>query len=553
MVAAAGGSDVISSRTAVLATCWILLSLLAITVLYQRVMLINRVSTPKTPEALEDRAVEALGKIGYSPDSAASTAYGMGWSLDYANFIGRTSTEPDRWKRLATERPEALYLWYRTSPRPLIPFGGENRVAGLNPPLNAGGMTLIVVDASGRLSEFVAVPQPIQENAPHAPTNWTALFEAAAVPMASFSPVAPRVLPPVFADERMAWEGHLPQLPDQLFRIEAAGYGGKPVYFVVSGQWSQSSRAPQAAVPLFNVVISGVAAFIMPSLMLAGALLARRNVKLGRGDRQGAFRAATFVVLTQVAVWILDPHVMPLSTDVNRFFAALGSALFDAALLWLTYLGLEPYVRRYSPDSLIGWTRLLAGRWRDPRVGADVMAGVCAGLAMTVFYAAHNVVPPLFGRPEPMPFAIDPTLLLGARPALAALIGRISGAVQQSMLGVVGMVALLIWLRKPWLATLAGIVIFTPVALAGMFPAGTPWLDLAIGGAIISVFVITIVRYGVLATMAALATHFVLLRSPVTLQASSWRAPIGVWFVATIVVAGIGSVYIAHRGAARTT
>ena len=30
--------------------------------------------------------------------------------------------------------------------------------------------------------------------------------------------------------------------------------------------------------------------------------------------------------------------------------------------MWLTYLGLEPYIRRYSPDSLLGWTTLC---WPD--------------------------------------------------------------------------------------------------------------------------------------------------------------------------------------------
>ena len=70
------------------------------------------------------------------------------------------------------------------------------------------------------------------------------------------------------------------------------------------------------------------------------------------------------------------------------------------ALMWLTYLGLEPYIRRYSPDSILGWTRLLAGKWSDPRVGVDVIIGVSAGLAMTVLYAVHNLLPPLLGIPS---------------------------------------------------------------------------------------------------------------------------------------------------------
>src|SRR4030095_11340065 len=102
--------------------------------------------------------------------------------------------------------------------------------------------------------------------------------------------------------------------------------------------------------------------------------------------------------------WLLsDTHVSVFSTEVERFFGAVGRGLFSAGLLWVSYLGLEPYVRRFSPSSLTGWTRLLAGGWRDPHVGRDVAVGVAAGLALTLLYALHNIIPILAGRPEPMP------------------------------------------------------------------------------------------------------------------------------------------------------
>ncbi len=49
-------------------------------------------------------------------------------------------------------------------------------------------------------------------------------------------------------------------------------------------------------------------------------------------------------------------------------------------------------------------------------------------------------------------------------------------------------------------------------------------------------------------TMAALATHFVLLRAPLTLDLASWRGPLGLWFVGLIALAGFGAVYIARHG-----
>jgi serine/threonine-protein kinase len=548
VVAAAGGSAAVSGVTAAATAAWIVLSLVLIVVLYQRIMLVNRVPAPKTPEALQDRAVEMLGRLGYT-DPPAAAAWGLGFSLDYARFIAETDTSPGRWNRLRASRPEALYLWYRTSPRPLVPLGGLNRVSVGNPPLTASGMTMTAVSASGRLAEFLAVPPPV-ETSPAAPASvdWNVLFDAAGLDMSAFTPAAPRIVPPVHAHERTAWEGRIEEVPGHTIRVEAAAFAGRPVYFVIAGPWARSARAAPPPKALFTTVTAALETLIVPALMLAGAILARRNVKLERGDRRGAFRAAAVVFILLMVAWLFKPHVLPPGEDVDRFFSAAASALFNAAILWLTYLGLEPYVRRHSPDSLIGWTRLLAGRWRDPRVGTDVMVGVSAGLAMTVAFAVHNVIPPLAGRAEPQPIAMDPMLIAGTREVLAFLCGRIASATQTAMLCVVGYVALRLLLRRPWLAGVAAVILFTPAAINGMFPPGTPLLDLALGTVLIAVFVAVIVRSGLLATMAALTTHFVLLRAPLTLDLGSWRAAAAWWFLALVVIAGLGSVYLAWRG-----
>ena len=105
-------------------------------------------------------------------------------------------------------------------------------------------MTLVTVDMAGRLSEFLAVPSPIQPSAPSAPADFSKLFEAAGLDMRTFLPVQPRWVPAVFADERKAWEGRLPDRPDLPVRVEAAAAWGLPVAFEFIGPWSQSSRAP---------------------------------------------------------------------------------------------------------------------------------------------------------------------------------------------------------------------------------------------------------------------------------------------------------------------
>jgi hypothetical protein len=46
-----------------------------------------------------------------------------------------------------------------------------------------------------------------------------------------------------------------------------------------------------------------------------------------------------------------------------------------AVLLWLAYVAIEPSARRYWPDSLISWNRLLSGKLRDTLVASHVLGG----------------------------------------------------------------------------------------------------------------------------------------------------------------------------------
>ena len=217
-------------------------------------------------------------------------------------------------------------------------------------------------------------------------------------------------------------------------------------------------------------------------------------------------------------------------------------------MLWLTYLGLEPYVRRFAPESLIGWTRLIAGGWRDPIVGRDIAIGVSAGLLMTLAFAVHNLVPSLMGRLEPMPVAGGSQLaLLSGRYAFAVLFSDVQNAMTSAMLGVGGFVAFRVLLKRRWIAALAAVVCFAPVVLNGMFEPGQPALDVVLGLSITIIFVVAIGWTGLLASIAALATHFILLRAPLTTDLSTWRAPATFILLGTVVGAGVYGCLVAAR------
>jgi serine/threonine-protein kinase len=553
MVAAAGTAGTVTTRTAVAATAFIVIGSLIVLALYQRILMSNLAPLPKPPVALADRAQEIVVKLGYG-DSVHASASGFGTSRDWPNYVAANFRDQDRWNRLRVTRPETFIFWYRTSPRVLRPIGDTLPVEGLNPPLNIAGMTLVVLDPAGRLSEFHAVPEPQPDaTAPTPPpTNWNALFEAAGLSMSAFTPSTPTWRPAVFVDERMAWAGTLPELPDSPIRVEAAATAGRPVFFAITGPWSRSARTALPPVqPLMSRITSAITALVMPALIVLAAVLARRNVTHGRGDRRGAFRAAAAIFFFLMGAWLLgNNRVGVLAVEVDRFFAAVGAALFQAAVLWLAYLGVEPYVRRFSADALIGWSRLVAGRWRDPRVARDIMIGVIVGIAMTLVYAVHNFIPPRFGQPPPMPIGIDSALLGSAQYALAKVLTQLQDATTSAMLGLGGLVALRIWLKNRWLAAAVAVVCYTGVVMNGMFTPGAPAVDLAIGVLITSAFVAVLGWAGLLTAIAALATHFILLRSPLTTDFSSWRAGSGLVFLGSVVLLGLGSCYLATRPSA---
>ena len=88
-----------------------------------------------------------------------------------------------------------------------------------------------------------------------------------------------------------------------------------------------------------------------------------------------------------------------------------------------------------------------------------------------------------------------------------------------------------------WLAITVAIICFTPVVVDGMFSPGYPTLALALGAAIITVFIFVVLHDGLLAGITALTTHFFLM-----------TAPIGLWYIGSVALIGLGGCYLARSG-----
>jgi hypothetical protein len=208
--------------------------------------------------------------------------------------------------------------------------------------------------------------------------------------MANFKPVTPQWTPPDYADARAAWEGPHDARPEITIRVEAAAYRNRPVYFVTLGPWNVPTRMSSLPVPLVQQVMSIIFRAGIIALMISAVMLARRNTKSGRSDMRGATRFAV------VLGWILlgraiigGHHVMDNAMEYNGLVLALMHATWQSIVRWMVYLALEPYGRRFWPDTLLGWSRLLSGRFRDARIGREVLAGVACGIAFAAMHTSR--------------------------------------------------------------------------------------------------------------------------------------------------------------------
>ena len=115
-------------------------------------------------------------------------------------------------------------------------------------------------------------------------------------------------------------------------------------------------------------------------------------------------RPRAFIFTTMSVAWFFgESHVATLG-EVTLVVMAVGWALVVAGCCWVGYLAVEPLVRRRWPQVLVSWTRVLAGRVRDPLVGRDVLVGCVAGTLFAILGIGSLLVPEWLGRaPEVVP------------------------------------------------------------------------------------------------------------------------------------------------------
>jgi len=459
--------------------------------------------------------------------------YLRGKARDLVEQLGYPHTPADSVEGVASS-PGDLVYWYRHSPTRIVHRQSPNDILGYDipgvptrgePPLGPGEVG-VLLDGHGALREFQARP-PLERDT--AKADWRPLFQAAGLDLAEYHEEKPNRDPKTHVTERRAWEA-------DGRRVEAAARGGAPAYFWVG------SAEPDAATGDTRTRLAEIFYTAVRVLALTvGVWLAWWNVRHGLANTTGARRLAGVYAGSFLVMWaFLAHHAVTLADEWAIVAAVVGGVLLNALTLWVIYLALEPSVRRLQPGWVVGWNRLLAGRWRDPLVGRDVLVGCLFGVAYAVVYPIHRtLLPEALGDPF-APYAVwMATLTAGPVGPIAAYVWS---SLYFRLLDFFFLMLIYLVTRRLSLAV-ALWALFRLVQWSQWEGGAVTVSSVALTGVLIALSLVTLLRFGLLAFVAFGFVRDLVTDLPVTLDWQAWYATTGICTLAVVVaLAGYGLV-----------
>lgn len=520
MVAAAPKKGALKPAVALALLVGIFAAVIIMALMSKRAHLHRQIPLEKSPEVLRERSRELAKKYGYPYFDSTD---GFGRDTQYLAYVRETDKSPTRWAKLSSGQPAVLYFFYRQSPEPLVPFSGFGFSAN-DPPNTVSGMAEMHLDTRSRLISFDGVPPQTDEGEVTRNFDWTSVFNEAGFNLSDFQETEPKWTPSRPFDERRAWTGVYPEATDIAIRVEAAAYRGKLVYFQIVEPWDKPAelsnpRGWNAADLILVSIFFGVLAI--------SAFFAVRNVRAGRSDLRGAFRVALVLFILRMLLWTFAVHHVADLDEVYLLVTGLQSALFWSCFAGMMYLAFEPYLRKHTPERVISWNRLLAGDFRDPLVGRDILIGIFTALFAMILAAQRTFLPLLFGEPPPAPYLMSNpfgAMLTGIKGFPVLFLSQLNSSPVQAFMVSFLVLFFTLLFRRRWLGAAASWLLLFAFGFSNDVSAGHPGSGMTFALVFPTMIVLIITRFGVLAMIATFVAYHLVVFYPITTDLSAWYA-----------------------------
>ncbi len=495
IVAAAGKTEGMPRRYSVPCLALVVLFLLATIPMRQARTALVHGGLDQTPDVLAHQGREIAASFGY-PAKPADTAIWLNHREDMLLYLMRKPT-PHKWDEWLSWEP-AIKAVYRESPWAMVaaPLGYVDSSAGLRKMFRV--CHAACSDGNGRLMDFSAVLATPGQPDLVPPIEPQAIFHAARLDMAAFAETKPLKLPATAFDEWRAWKGPHPHFSDMQLQVEAAWWKGRVVSARVLYPGAQRPETGESG-PTIQMRDVWIAAMVASAAFFV-ILMARRNWKLGRADRVGAFYIALASFLLHAVAWAGTFHPAADLSILDIFLNAVANWLFGAAVLCFAYLALEPEIRSHWPHSIVTWNRVLAGRWRDAQVGSHVLIGATTGLGLWLFFKAVLVY--VYRNQQPSDTDVSLGGLIGARGWIGHHAAQAHDALSTGLFVFLTLFAMRQVLRKELLAALAAAAIFT---MAQEDVSGPDWWLIGLLYLVaVAALIYVLLKFGLVATIAAI-------------------------------------------------
>jgi serine/threonine-protein kinase len=490
----------------------------------------------KSPDVLVERAREIIKSMGYE-ESPKDSAY---WFEADEDLIQWLQDQPSKnVSKPQSQRLETMVVRfrYRQSPRRLVPIGNQGSVRENNPPFDVPGMVGIDLDPEGRLLRLKTVPASSPDLGETSTTpDWSPLITAASLDIESLIEVPPEEIPFLPYDHIETWKGNLSQPGDVPIRFVAASFLGRPAIFEVEGAWEDRPVRNDAQAWWTQKFTPAAWFGINLVLILFGLYLTRRNVRMKRSDARGALRISVIAFLALAFSSALWAHHAYNSFGDFMWWIRSGVAffLFDALVIWVAYMAMEPAMRRNWAKLLISWSRLMSGRFRDPLVGRDILIGSIVGAASAIPVFVLRAFPSWMFLPSSWSAHIELYSLLGFPQQLGTAFYILGLTAFYGVGWMVAMVFCRVLFRKTWMVA----VVFTFFGTVTVFVGSSGGLQAQLlSGLAYSAAIAALLLYsGFLPAAVAFFIYNILLRMPLRIEDSGWTAK-GASFTLIIVAA----------------